>query len=106
MFPHFSKSATFLLIFPFLLYGKSYAQQTFTLSGEVKVAKTGELLSSATVTLIEMPDVGAYSNEYGFYSLSVPQGTYHVVTNFVGYKDDTTEVVLDKDIRLNIKLQE
>lgn len=106
MFPHFSKSATFLLIFPFLLYGKSYAQQTFTLSGEVKVAKTGELLSSATVTLIEIPDVGAYSNDYGFYSLSVPQGTYHVVTNFVGYKDDTTEVVLDKDIRLNIKLQE
>lgn len=101
-----TKGTIVVFLLMFLFYGTAQAQQTFTLSGEVKTAKSGELLNSAMLTLIELPDVGAYSNDYGFYSLSIPQGTYHLVTNFVGYKDDTTLVVLDKDIHLNIKLEE
>ncbi len=88
-----------------LLNGIAVGQdrQRFTVSGYVKDAKTGENLIGATVYLKELQRGGS-TNPYGFYSITVDAGNYNLATSFVGYKEFNFNLVLDKDVRLNIDL--
>ena len=90
----------FLLSVPF----KSSAQKNITVSGNVKDAITGEALIGATIRLKELPNIGAVTNGYGFYSLSVPAGTYTVIISYVGYLPVSKYAVLSKNITLNVPL--
>ena len=54
----------------------SLAQAKYTLSGSVKDAKNGEELIGAIVFIKEIPNLGAITNSYGFFSLTVPVGVY------------------------------
>lgn len=58
--------------------------QDVTLSGFIKDEGNGEVLIGATV-FIESLQVGVTSNAYGFYSLTVPKGTYVVTYSYVGF---------------------
>ncbi len=60
----------------FICFGL-HAQKKVTLSGTIKDSNTGESLIGATVTVVELPNTGTTTNEYGFYSLSIPSGTYN-----------------------------
>ncbi len=75
------------------------AQQKFTISGTIKDKKNGETLIGVTVFPLEISGVGASCNEYGFYSLTLPEGKYHIVYSSIGYKSDTTLI----DLKANIK---
>jgi len=77
------------------------AQEKLTLSGTIKSKSKGETLIGAS---IHAGNSGAASNEYGFYSLTLAKGTYQVEFSAIGFESRTEEVVLDKDIRLNIQL--
>lgn len=81
------------------------AQQKFTISGTIKSRATGETIISASIRILGKAG-GTASNEYGFYSLTLVPGTYQLETSAVGKKTDTLEVVLEKDFRLNILLDE
>ena len=70
----------FLLSFPFL----ATAQQRVTLSGYVRDEKSNESLISATIYIKEL-GIGAQTNNYGFYSISMPAGQYSVLFSYVGY---------------------
>ena len=78
----------------------------FTLNGTVKDKKTGETLIGVAVYVKEISGTGTSSNEYGFYSLTLPQGKYHVISNYVGYKADTVVVNLTADTKLDRSLSE
>ncbi|MCC2548593.1 TonB-dependent receptor [Hymenobacter sp. BT175] len=80
------------------------AQTRVTVSGTIKDAKTGEDLTGATVRIVELPGVGTGANAYGFYTLTVPAGTYTVETSFVGYQPQSRKLTLDKSQRLDFKL--
>jgi len=85
---------------------QGYAQAThnkFTLSGYVKDASAGENLLAASVYVVELSK-GATTNEYGFYSLTMPADTYHIKITYVGLAPQEKVIVLDKDIRLNIEM--
>jgi hypothetical protein len=58
--------------------------QKVSLSGYIRDAETGESLIAATIYIKEA-DQGGQSNNYGFYSVSVPPGKYTVVCSYVGY---------------------
>lgn len=83
-----------------------YAQEKtkFTISGYVKDAGTGEYSIGANVYIRELLK-GANSNQYGFYSITVEKGTYHLVVSYLGYENFIKEIVLDKDIRLNVDMR-
>lgn len=53
-----------------------FAQQRYSVSGTVKDKKNGELLLGVAVKVAEDPTISVIANEYGFYSLSLPKGSY------------------------------
>ena len=58
--------------------------EKYTVSGYVKDAETGEELIGATVSIQELL-IGTSTNVYGFYSLSLPSGTYNLTYNVTVY---------------------
>jgi hypothetical protein len=94
-------------LFTFLtisIFSTSLFSQKFTISGYVKDNSTGEFLIGSNVYLKELMK-GASTNTYGFYSITVPAGDYNFVASFVGYKDYTEKVKLDKNIKINVSLE-
>lgn len=79
------------------------AQQKVTLSGYVKDKQTGEGMIASTVLVKEL-GVGATTNEYGFYSISIEPGTYTIVYRFIGYETFSETIDLSKDITKNVEL--
>ena len=83
--------------------GPAWAQR-ITLSGTVQDAKSGENLTGATVRVVELAGVGTGANAYGFYTLTVPAGTYTVEASFVGYGTQKRTVTAAASQRLDFKL--
>lgn len=81
------------------------AQQSFVVSGSVKDKQTGESLIKAVVRIQELPNAGIISNEYGFYSLTLPKGNYSVVVSQVGYETLVQKIKLDSSQTINFFLQ-
>lgn len=80
------------------------AQKNVTLSGYIKDEGTGEDLIGATVVLTEA-EAGANTNEYGFFSITVPPGTYTVQVSYMGYQTLSQQVQLQEDQRLTLNLK-
>jgi hypothetical protein len=86
----------------FLMIGD--AQPSHTFSGTFRNAETGELLIGATVVVRELKNVGASSNVYGFHSLTIPEGTYTLEAEYLGFKTIIDTLVLDRVKTLNFNL--
>ncbi len=80
------------------------AQQTYSVSGTVKDKKNGELLIGVSVKVSEDPTINVTANEYGFYSLSLPAGTYTVIISNPGYKDFEQQIKVDQNMKLDLPL--
>ncbi|MFO0433958.1 MAG: TonB-dependent receptor [Sphingobacteriaceae bacterium] len=85
----------------FSLLGNS--QEKFTLSGYIKDGKNGESLIGATIVKAGTT-TGAMTNEYGFYSITLPKGTHTLVASYIGYNNYTFVVDLQKNITRNIEV--
>ncbi|GAB3249834.1 TonB-dependent receptor [Larkinella harenae] len=77
-----------------------------TVSGYIKDAANGEGLIGVSVFVKETGS-GVTTNSYGFYSLTLPAGTYNLVYSYVGFsKQNRTIDLTGENVRLNIELQE
>jgi hypothetical protein len=94
------------LVALFMLPGLLFAQARHTVSGTVKDKKNGELLIGVTIQVAENPGIGAAANEYGFYSLSLPKGNYTLIVTSVGYDEQRHSVQLDKNLKLDLLLEQ
>ncbi|MDB5274832.1 MAG: TonB-dependent receptor [Chitinophagaceae bacterium] len=81
-------------------------ESKFSLSGHVKDAKTGEELIGAIIVINEIPSTGAATNAYGFYSITIPQGSYTATVQYLGYQPITMPVELTKNVKLDFTLAE
>jgi hypothetical protein len=70
----------------------------------VKDKKNGELLIGVTVKVSENPSINVVANEYGFYSLSLPEGNYTIVISNPGYQDFEQQIKVDQNISLIFRL--
>ena len=93
----------FLGIFALLITLTSFGQDKVTLSGYVKETETGEGMIAATVLVREL-NAGTVTNEYGFYSLSVPPGTYTIDYSFIGFETLSETIELTKSITKNAEI--
>ncbi|HJV78655.1 MAG TPA: TonB-dependent receptor, partial [Paludibacter sp.] len=48
---------------------------------------------------------GAVTNNYGFYSLSVPKGDYTVEVSYMGYQTFSTKIDLNEPLKLDVELK-
>lgn len=81
------------------------AQEKATLSGYVKEAANGETMIGATIYIPEL-ETGVVTNTYGFYSITVPPGSYTVEYRYIGYLTITRPIEIQEDIRVDIELEE
>ncbi|WP_229212852.1 TonB-dependent receptor [Dyadobacter soli] len=90
-----------------LLFGGALmAQSRYTVSGTVKQKSSGETLIGVTVVVAGQPTMGVITNEYGFYSISLPKGSYSLRFSYVGYQQQTMPVNLDANVKVNIELSD
>lgn len=81
------------------------AQAKFTISGTIRSKKTGETIIGATVHVAGQ-SIGTVSNEYGFYSLTLPEGTYTIEFSTVGLQPVQEEIALAEHTTRNIALDD
>ncbi|RDI57666.1 TonB-dependent receptor [Flavobacterium glaciei] len=81
----------------------SFSQEKFTLSGTVIDANSNETLIGVNVVLPELK-TGVTTNEYGFYSITVPRGTYRVQISYLGYQTIEESIILNQNIKNNFNL--
>lgn len=74
--------------------------QKFTISGYVTDISTGEKLINASVYDANTLK-GTTTNEYGFYSITLPEGKVKLTVSYVGFKTIQKEITLSANQTLN-----
>ena len=97
------KNLLYILIF--LSFQVVFSQEKVTLSGTVTDAKTNETLIGVSVVVQELA-TGMATNEYGFYSLTMPKGTYKIQVSYLGYETLVETLTLTDNKKWNIALTE
>ncbi len=92
-------------LFFLLSIGAVMAQGTYTISGTITDKGNGETLFGASVFL-KGTRLGGVTNEYGFYSLTAPEGTYTMVISYMGFRDVEQQLVLDQNQKRHLELSE
>lgn len=98
-----SKKIIYLLLLLFSLH--SFSQEKFTLSGTVSDARSNETLIGVNVSITGLK-IGITTNEYGFYSLTLPKGEYEIVISYVGFAPISEKISLNQNTKKNYSLSE
>ena len=80
-------------------------QEKVTLSGYVSDINSKETLIGVNI-IVSKQQIGTITNEYGFYSLTLPKGDYVLQINYLGYKTKKEYINLSKDITKNFELNQ
>lgn len=81
-----------------------YSQEKVTLSGTVVDSNNNESLIGV---IIEIPalKISTITNEYGFYSITIPKGNYSVVVSTIGYETKTIEISIKENSKLTFDIK-
>ncbi|MDP3641554.1 MAG: TonB-dependent receptor [Bacteroidota bacterium] len=93
-----------IILLLLILSGPGFAAMV-TLSGYLKDKANGEALIGATI-YIPVLKTGVITNPYGFYSISVPEGSYSVTFSYIGFQTQTPLINLNANKQLNVLLEE
>jgi hypothetical protein len=78
--------------------------QNITISGAITEQATGETLIGASVIISELA-LGTTSNEYGFYSITVPKGeSLDIQFSYIGFQPIVQKISTDVSQTINIEL--
>tara|TARA_R110002049_G_scaffold308080_1_gene510839 strand:- start:2033 stop:4369 length:2337 start_codon:yes stop_codon:yes gene_type:complete len=81
------------------------AQEKFTLSGTISDNLSNETLIGVNI-IIPALQTGTMTNEYGFYSITLPSGTYDIQISYLGFTTINETIELTSDLSKNYKLEE
>ncbi|HEX8507746.1 MAG TPA: TonB-dependent receptor, partial [Hymenobacter sp.] len=76
-----------------------------TLAGHIREQKSGEPVIGASI-YSEAPNVGASTDQFGYYSLTLPAGRYDLKIRGVGIKNTKRQVQLRGNAKLEIEVEE
>jgi len=99
----FKKVVPFLLIF-FTSY-ITFSQEKYTISGTISDKKNNETLIGVNV-VVKGTKIFSITNEYGFYSLTLPKGNYELSISYVSYETINEKISLTQNIKKNYNLVE
>jgi hypothetical protein len=94
-----------IVIFTLIIFlaANAFAQKKYTLSGYLKDAQSDETIIAANI-VVAGKGTAVMSNQYGFYSLTLAEGKYNIISSHVGYKAVITSIDLHSDTVINILL--
>ena len=92
------------LLLALLLPLSLLSQTNYTISGYVRDASNGEELIGVNIVIPELK-VGATTNVYGYYSLSIPEGQYNIQFQYIGYKTHSQTFQLKQNLNLDLEMQ-
>lgn len=94
---------TFTIVLILLMSVSLQAQKKFTISGVVADEKNKETLIGVSL-FVQETKTGLVTNEYGFYSITLPEGDYTLLINYLGYQTVTEKIKLNQDLKRNFYL--
>jgi hypothetical protein len=80
------------------------SDKKYTLSGYLRDSENGEELIYGRIS-VEGTAGGALSNEYGFYSVTLPAGSYQIKYNYLGFQAQVYAVELRENIGRDVELK-
>ncbi|MEX2349445.1 MAG: TonB-dependent receptor, partial [Flavobacteriaceae bacterium] len=80
-------------------------KERYTLSGTITESSSKETLIGVNILIPEI-QAGTISNEYGFYSITLPEGSYEVIFSNLGFESQSKTISLNQNIRLDLSLSE
>ena len=89
------------IVFPLFVF----SQETITISGYVEEAESGEKLIGGTV-LDLISGKGTITNDYGFYSLTLPKDSVKIRVSYIGYMTLLYEDLPSTDVQKNFSLSD
>ncbi len=92
-----------LLLFCFFQFVNGFAQEKYTLSGTISDANSNETLIGVNIYIPELK-IGTTTNAYGFYSLTLPEGTYNFEFSYVGYQTVAESIAMTENVKKNLSL--
>src|SRR5210317_1430526 len=95
----------FCIVSFFFLSPLEIMAQEATISGVVSEASSNETLIGVTIAVPSLAR-GVITNEYGFYSLSLPLGTYELQMSYLGFETFSKQITLTENLRLDVQLEE
>lgn len=93
-----------LLILFFLIGSWAKAQDKVTISGTIVNSQNNETLIGVSIYIPELQS-GTTTNEYGFFSLSIPKGDYTLQVSYMGFQTSEEKISLQQNLRKNISLE-
>ena len=81
------------------------AQNNHTISGIITDKSNGESVFGATVFL-NGTNIGGVTNEYGFYSITAPEGSYVLTISYMGFSDVTINIDLTEDVKHDVEIDQ
>jgi len=81
------------------------SQTKYTINGVVTDVTNGETLPGATITVEELSGVGTASNAYGYFGLTLPEGSYTLKIQYVGYQTINFLVNVNQNLYQNFKME-
>ena len=91
------KKLSISIVFLGLIFFSSFAQEKVTLSGYIRDSLSRETLIGASLQT-KNPVKGISTNQYGYFSISLPKGRYVFLLSYVGYFPMEVEIDLQEDI--------
>ncbi|MBK6965924.1 MAG: TonB-dependent receptor [Bacteroidales bacterium] len=98
-----NRFTTLLLILLLFTSLQIVAQQKHSISGYVREKESRELLPGVNIYLPELR-TGTTTNNYGFYSITLPEGKYELRYSFIGYQTVIieTDLIVDRVLDINL----
>ena len=79
-------------------------KQKFTISGTISDSNNNETLIGVNVSILELK-TGVTTNEYGFYSITLPKGNYTLQITYLGFQTIEEKIELTQNTKKSFKLQ-
>ena len=79
------------------------ANERYTISGYITENGSGENLLGVSIYVPELK-LGTTSNDYGFFSLTLPEGKHEVYISYIGYATQIKEIDLTIDTTWSVEL--
>jgi hypothetical protein len=81
----------------------AFSQNKYTVSGYIRDSASGESIIGATLS-VNGKGRGVNSNQYGFFSITLPEGPYDLYVTHIGYNTQPLTISLTQNTQINILL--